>query len=251
MSEQNRVHLRQLQIGPMANYVYVIGDPATHKAAVIDPAWNVDAIIDEVAREGYEIDKILITHYHPDHLGGRMMGQNIQGAADVLAKVKAKIYLNKHEAEGARKVAGLSDSDIVKVDAGDVHKLGDREIKFLHTPGHTPGSQCFLIDGNLVSGDTLFVNSCGRVDLAGLRSRGDVSQPQQHAAKISTMRPWCIPATRIRTSRAPLSANRNAPICTCDFPLSTISSTRWATAANQSSYPEANPWTATRGKGNR
>jgi glyoxylase-like metal-dependent hydrolase (beta-lactamase superfamily II) len=48
-----------------------------------------------------------------------------------------------------------------------VHKLGNREIKFLHTPGHTPGSQCFLIDGNLVSGDTLFVNSCGRVDLPG------------------------------------------------------------------------------------
>ena len=167
MSAENHVHLRQLQIGPMANYVYVIGDPATHKAAVIDPAWDTDAIIDEVAREGYEIDKILITHYHPDHLGGRMMGQNIQGAADMLAKVKAKIYLNKHEAEGARKVAGLSDSDIVKVDAGDVHKLGDREIKFLHTPGHTPGSQCFLIDGNLVSGDTLFVNSCGRVDLPG------------------------------------------------------------------------------------
>jgi glyoxylase-like metal-dependent hydrolase (beta-lactamase superfamily II) len=167
MSAENHVHLRQLQIGPMANYVYVIGDPATHKAAVIDPAWDVDAIIDEVAREGYEIDKILITHYHPDHLGGRMMGQNIQGAADMLAKVKAKIYLNKHEADGARKVAGLSDSDIVKVDAGDVHKLGDREIKFLHTPGHTPGSQCFLIDGNLVSGDTLFVNSCGRVDLPG------------------------------------------------------------------------------------
>ena len=96
MSVENHVHLRQLQIGPMANYVYVIGDPATHKAAVIDPAWDVDAIIDEVNREGYEIDKILITHYHPDHLGGRMMGQNIQGAADLVAKVKAKIYLNKH-----------------------------------------------------------------------------------------------------------------------------------------------------------
>jgi glyoxylase-like metal-dependent hydrolase (beta-lactamase superfamily II) len=167
MSAENHVHLRQLQIGPMANYVYVVGDPATHKAAVIDPAWDTDAIIDEVNREGYEIDKILITHYHPDHLGGRMMGQNIQGAAEMLARVKAKIYLNKHEAEGARKIAGLSDSDIVKVDAGDVHKLGNREIKFLHTPGHTPGSQCFLIDGNLVSGDTLFVNSCGRVDLPG------------------------------------------------------------------------------------
>lgn len=167
MASENRIMLRQVEIGPMANYVYLIGDTTTRKAAVVDPAWNVDGIIDLVNREGYEIDKILITHYHPDHLGGRMMGQTIEGAAEMLEKVKAKIYLNKHEAEGARKVAGLSESDIVKVDAGDTFKLGELEVKFLHTPGHTPGSQCFLVEGNLVSGDTLFVNSCGRVDLPG------------------------------------------------------------------------------------
>jgi hydroxyacylglutathione hydrolase len=167
MASESRIMLRQVEIGPMANYVYLIGDTATRKAAVVDPAWNVDGIIDLVNREGYDIDKILITHYHPDHLGGRMMGQTIEGAAEMLEKVKAKIYLNKHEAEGARKVAGLSESDIVKVDAGDTFKLGELEVKFLHTPGHTPGSQCFLVEGNLVSGDTLFVNSCGRVDLPG------------------------------------------------------------------------------------
>ena len=167
MASENRIMLRQVEIGPMANYVYLIGDTATRKAAVVDPAWNVDGIIDLVNREGYELDKILITHYHPDHLGGRMMGQTIEGAAEMLEKVKAKIYLNKHEAEGARKVAGLSESDIVKVDAGDTFKLGELEVKFLHTPGHTPGSQCFLVEGNLISGDTLFVNSCGRVDLPG------------------------------------------------------------------------------------
>jgi glyoxylase-like metal-dependent hydrolase (beta-lactamase superfamily II) len=164
---QHRGYIRQAEIGPMANFVYIIGDPTTHKAAVVDPAWDVDAIIDLVNRDGYEIDKILITHYHQDHLGGRMMGQNIEGAADMLAKVKAKIYVNKHEAEGVKKVAGLSDSDLVKVDAGDVVKVGDLDLKFLHTPGHTPGSQCFLVDGNLIAGDTLFVNSCGRVDLPG------------------------------------------------------------------------------------
>jgi glyoxylase-like metal-dependent hydrolase (beta-lactamase superfamily II) len=164
---ENRIYLRQAEIGPMANFIYLIGDPTTRKAAVVDPAWDVDAIIDVVNRDGYEIDKILITHYHQDHLGGHMMGQTIEGAADMLAKVKAKVYLNKHEAEGAKKVAGLSESDIVRVDAGDVLKVGDIDVKFLHTPGHTPGSQCFLVDGNLISGDTLFVNSCGRVDLPG------------------------------------------------------------------------------------
>jgi len=167
MSTPQRIFLRQAEIGPMANYVYVIGDPETRKAAVVDPAWDVDAIIDVVRKDGYEIEKILITHYHQDHLGGRLMGQNIAGAAEMLSKVDAKVYLNKHEAEGARRVAGLSESDIVKVEAGDTAKVGELEIKFLHTPGHTPGSQCFLVAGNLISGDTLFVNSCGRVDLPG------------------------------------------------------------------------------------
>jgi hydroxyacylglutathione hydrolase len=163
----DRLYLRQAQIGPMANFVYLIGDTDTHKAAVVDPAWDVDAILEFARKEGYEIDKILITHYHPDHLGGSMMGTSVQGAADLIGKIEAKVYVNKAEAEGTKRVAGLSDSDIVTVEAGDVFKVGEIPVKFLHTPGHTPGSQCFLVEGNLISGDTLFVGSCGRVDLPG------------------------------------------------------------------------------------
>jgi len=151
----------------MANFVYLIGDTDTHKAAVVDPAWDVDAILEFARKEGYEIDKILITHYHPDHLGGSMMGTSVQGAAEMLERIKVKVYVNKAEAEGTKRVAGLSDSDLVVVEAGDVAKIGEIPVKFLHTPGHTPGSQCFLVEGNLISGDTLFVNSCGRVDLPG------------------------------------------------------------------------------------
>jgi hydroxyacylglutathione hydrolase len=167
MADEARLYLRQAQIGPMANYVYILGDPVSRKVAVVDPAWDTDAICDFVEKEGYEIDKILITHYHQDHLGGHMMGQSIEGSAEMLKRVKAKVYVNKHEAEGTKRVAGLSDSDLVKVDAGDVFKVGDIDVKFLHTPGHTPGSQCFLAAGNLIAGDTLFINSCGRVDLPG------------------------------------------------------------------------------------
>jgi hydroxyacylglutathione hydrolase len=167
MANEERLYLRQAQLGPMANFVYIIGDSATRKAAVVDPAWDVNAICDFMEKEGYDVDKIFITHYHPDHLGGRMMGQSIEGAAQMLERVKAKVYVNKHEAEGAKQVAGLSDSDLVKVDAGDVFKIGDLDVTFLHTPGHTPGSQCFLAEGNLIAGDTLFINSCGRVDLPG------------------------------------------------------------------------------------
>jgi glyoxylase-like metal-dependent hydrolase (beta-lactamase superfamily II) len=164
---ERRLFLCQAQLGPMANFVYLIGDRQERKAAVVDPAWDVNGILNYTEREGYQIDKILVTHYHPDHLGGSMMGQSIEGAAEMLSRIDAKVYLNKHEAEGARRVTGLSDSDLVKMEAGDVIKVGELDVKFIHTPGHTPGSQCFLVDGHLVSGDTLFVNSCGRVDLPG------------------------------------------------------------------------------------
>lgn len=167
MAEAERLLLHQAQVGPMANYVYMIGDPATRKAAVVDPAWDVDAILKWAERKDFAIEHILITHYHPDHLGGSMMGMTVEGAARMLERVKAKVYVNKQEAEGTRRVAGLSDSDLVRMDAGDTLKVGNLTITFLHTPGHTPGSQCFLVEGNLVSGDTLFVNSCGRVDLPG------------------------------------------------------------------------------------
>jgi hydroxyacylglutathione hydrolase len=162
-----RIVIYQDLRGPMANFVYLLADPLTRRAAVVDPAWEIDAIVGLADREGYQIEKIFITHYHPDHLGGNLFGHSIQGAADLLARIKAKVYLNKHEVEGAKRVAGLSDSDIVATNAGDTAKIGNIEVKFIHTPGHTPGSQCFLVDGNLISGDTLFINSCGRVDLPG------------------------------------------------------------------------------------
>lgn len=166
-NEAETLSLVQAQLGPMANFVYLIGDPSTHKAAVVDPAWEIDRIIAYAEGKGYTIEQILVTHYHQDHIGGNLFGQNIQGAAEMMAKIKAKVHVNKHEAEGVKKVSGLSDSDLVKVEAGDVLKVGNLEVKYIHTPGHTPGSQCFLVEGNLISGDTLFVNSCGRVDLPG------------------------------------------------------------------------------------
>lgn len=167
MVSRAKIHLRQVELGPMANFVYLIGDPVSRKAAAVDPAWDIDAILKLAGDDGYEIERILVTHYHPDHLGGHLFGYDIAGAAEMVARVGAKVYLNKHEAAGARQIAGLSASDIVAMDAGDRLKVGNLEITFIHTPGHTPGSQCFLVEGNLISGDTLFVDSCGRVDLPG------------------------------------------------------------------------------------
>jgi glyoxylase-like metal-dependent hydrolase (beta-lactamase superfamily II) len=167
VAEQSRLYLRQIEIGPMQNYAYLVGDRQTHEAVVIDAAWDVPALIDQAARDDMTIKAGLVTHFHPDHLGGSMMGMNIAGAAELLAQLPVKIHLHKSEAPFAQRIAGLSPSDMVTTEGGDEIALGDLTIKFLHTPGHTPGSQCFLVGGNLISGDTLFIGSCGRVDLPG------------------------------------------------------------------------------------
>ena len=161
------IYFKQIEIGPMQNFAYVIGDPVTREALVIDAAWDIPALVNVAQQDGYTISKALVTHYHQDHLGGEFSGQHIQGAAELLEKVKAKVYIHKAEAEFLNKIAGLSDSDLVKVEGGDTTQVGSIEVKFIHTPGHTPGSQCFLIGNSLVAGDTLFINSCGRIDLPG------------------------------------------------------------------------------------
>src|SRR5438552_17592962 len=98
MTTTPRVYLRQLEIGPMQNYVYLVGDPETREAAVIDAAWEIDAIIAAAARDDYTITKALVTHFHPDHLGGRFMGMSVTGAAELVGKLPVKVYLNKREA---------------------------------------------------------------------------------------------------------------------------------------------------------
>jgi len=161
------IYFKQLEIGPMQNYVYLLGDPTTHEAAVVDAAWDVDMIVRTAEEDGYRVTKDLVTHFHPDHLGGDLMGHSIRGAAELIAKVPAKVYIHRAELPFVHRLTGLSASDVVPVEGGDEVAIGNLKVKFVHTPGHTPGSQCFLVGNALVSGDTLFIGSCGRVDLPG------------------------------------------------------------------------------------
>ncbi|MEE2778254.1 MAG: MBL fold metallo-hydrolase [Acidobacteriota bacterium] len=153
--------------GQMRNFMYLIGDPTTHEAVIVDPAWDVDGLISIAEDDDYRITGALVTHYHPDHVGGEMFGMSVQGVARLLERYAVPLHVNKHEAEGLKRVTSVSDTDMQRVDDGDELVLGERKIQFIHTPGHTPGSQCFLVDGLLVAGDTLFVQGCGRVDLPG------------------------------------------------------------------------------------
>ena len=164
---ERTIDVKQMELGPMQNFVYLIGDPVARECVVVDPAWEIDRIVEAAQAEGYTITGALVTHTHQDHVGGSLeswgMPGRIPGVEELLEKVRAKVYVHKAEREFLR---GFG-SDLVKVDNHDTLKVGRLTVELLHTPGHTPGSQCFLVDGRLVSGDTLFIGSCGRTDLPG------------------------------------------------------------------------------------
>lgn len=162
--------IEQIQIGPMQNFTYLVGSKSTREVAIVDPAWDIESLLNIIDERGYKLTSALITHYHPDHCGGSFGSKSVQGIAELLETRSVKSYVHKLEAAGVKKVTGISDNDMVKVNSGDKLKIGDVEVEFLHTPGHTPGSQCFKIKNTLVSGDTLFINGCGRVDLPGSNS---------------------------------------------------------------------------------
>lgn len=166
------LYFAQVPVGEMANFAYLIGSRATREVVLVDPAWNVDALLDRAEADGMRVVGALVTHYHQDHVGGSIFGISIEGLDRLMARAPVPVHVQAHEAEGVRRVTGISASDLVPHEGGDVLELGAVRIRLLHTPGHTPGSQCFLVEtdegaGRLVSGDTLFLDACGRVDLPG------------------------------------------------------------------------------------
>lgn len=160
--------LQQLALGPMMNFVYLIGCPETRAAAVVDPAWDVPAILASAGKLNLELRHILLTHAHPDHTNG---------LEELLAATGAPVYLHAAELDYALTMAERyqisieflkrRSANIRAVEDEEVIHVGTISVRCLHTPGHTPGSQCFLAGKNLFSGDTLFVDACGRVDLPG------------------------------------------------------------------------------------
>jgi glyoxylase-like metal-dependent hydrolase (beta-lactamase superfamily II) len=151
----------------MVNFVYLIGDREAGEAVVIDPAYDIPGILDVAAADDMRIVGALATHYHPDHIGGNMMGYEIAGVSELLSLNPCPIHVQADEAQWVQKVTDLTPADLAQHASGDVVRVGDVEIELIHTPGHTPGSQCFFVDNKLVSGDTLFLEGCGRTDLPG------------------------------------------------------------------------------------
>jgi len=143
----------QIELGPMANYVYLIGDEQSRECAVVDPGWEASAILHALRERGLKLASILVTHNHFDHVGA---------VGDLLKEADVPVYAHKNDAPALVKIAGDS---LRPISGGDKAAVGKIEVAFLHTPGHTAGSQCLSVAGRLLTGDTLFIDGCGRVDL--------------------------------------------------------------------------------------
>ena len=146
----------------MQNFIYLIGDPATREAAVVDPGWEVPKILDAVRQDGYKLTAAFVTHHHFDHT---------QGLNELLQAADVPVYV--HEADAP--LLTIARSSLKPVSGGETIPVGRIPLTLIHTPGHTEGSQCLMVDastslgtgGILLTGDTLFIKACGRWDLPG------------------------------------------------------------------------------------
>lgn len=154
MTRESSLVLEQIEIGPMGNFIYFLGDKKTGEIAVVDPAWDADFILGEARRRKLSIKTILLTHGHFDHTNA------IDG---LLKATRIPVYISAGEA----KFQTPHCPNLKKTRNDEIITIGSIEIRCLHTPGHTPGCQCFLTEGNLLTGDTLFIEGIGRCDLPG------------------------------------------------------------------------------------
>ena len=164
----------------MVNFAYAIGDRSTGECLLVDPAWDVEGLISNVGDDGMTVTGVLATHYHADHVGGSIMGHGIEGVAALLGHLSCPVHVQAEEVEWMERTSGVGTDHLFAHAPGDVITVGEVEIRLVHTPGHTPGSQCFLVDGRLVAGDTLFLDGCGRTDLPG-------SDPTAMAESLRTL----------------------------------------------------------------
>lgn len=146
--------IHSLEIGPMQNLIHILEDVTSAKAIVFDPAWQANSLLDFIADKNLTLDKILMTHSHGDH---------INALEDILAMQSVPVYMSETE----YKFYDKNIPNINFVQNNELINLGASQIKTLFTPGHTPGGVCYLINEDLICGDTVFVYGCGTTALTG------------------------------------------------------------------------------------
>jgi len=166
--DSKNLYFRQIPVGYMGNFVYLIGDKKKKECAMVDPAWDVDAVLKEAEKDDMKVVAGVLTHTHFDHANG------VEG---LIKKTKCKIYVHENEAKFLKEFK----EHLVETREGSKLRIGDLEMTFLHTPGHTEGAQCVLAGDRIITGDTLFVGACGRCDLPG----GDEKKMMQSLKRLA------------------------------------------------------------------
>ncbi len=145
----------QIPLGPMQNFSYLIGCSKTRECAIVDPAWDSKILEDAAKKHKLTIKKILVTHTDYDH---------INAVEQLFKDTKAPVYVHTL---GVNDIKARNVSDVIAIDEGSEIKVGTIPISVIYTPGHKPTNVCFILDKKIITGDTLFVEGCGRVDMPG------------------------------------------------------------------------------------
>src|SRR3990167_287888 len=160
----------QVEVGDMQNFCYIIADEKSKEAAIVDAGWEPEKLLKTAKSKNLKIKYILLTHTHYDH---------INSLAKLFELTRAKILVHENDADSVENL-GLPYGKLK--DKNEIN-LGKLKIKVLHTPGHTPGSVCYLAENKLITGDTLFVEAIGRVDLPG----GNIKQMYESLQKLKKL----------------------------------------------------------------
>jgi glyoxylase-like metal-dependent hydrolase (beta-lactamase superfamily II) len=152
----------------MRNFTYALGDRRSGEAVLVDPAYRPGELLDVLSADEMTLVGAVATHYHPDHIGGTFIGeQHVSGIVELLALQDVPVHVQADEVSWVLERTGVDPNALLTHQDGEVLNVGGIEITLLHTPGHTPGSQCLFVEGCLLSGDTLFIDGCGRTDFPG------------------------------------------------------------------------------------
>jgi hydroxyacylglutathione hydrolase len=165
------LYVRQLKLGPMENFVYLVGAQGARETAIVDPAWDIEAAREAAQADGRSLTHALVSHHHFDH---------VNGLPQLFALGGIRVFA--HRADVPRLAPELQ-REVTPLAAGDAVEVGPLRLLAMHTPGHTPGSTCWHAGDALFAGDTVFVNACGRCDLAG----GDPEQMFQSLKRVSEL----------------------------------------------------------------
>lgn len=151
------IAVERRQLGPMQNFVYLLIPQAKDRLLVVDPAWEPEVLLARAAELNRPLTDVILTHHHADHRNG---------VEALLEKFPLRIHVQKTELPWLKSLGWTA--DLVLHESGDRVDVGQgQSVRLLHTPGHTPGSQCIECDSSLLTGDTLFIDGCGRCDLPG------------------------------------------------------------------------------------